>query len=99
MPANLFTNDSKTASDHLPVLMWFHNPYDPVPRLASVTASNQFLNLNWRTTTGRTYRVEASTNFANWSAASPDLLASTTNQSWSAPRNGPRQFFRVQRLP
>ena len=99
MPAALFTNDSRTASDHLPVLMSFRNPYDPVPRIAGVVLSNQSVSLNWPAATGRTYRVETSTNFANWSAASSNLFALTTNQSWSIVRNGPRQFFRVQRLP
>jgi endonuclease/exonuclease/phosphatase family metal-dependent hydrolase len=99
MPPNLFTNDSATASDHLPVIMSFHNPYDPAPRITTVTASNQFLHLTWQSVTGRTYRVETSTNCANWSAAGSNLLATATNQSWSIPRAGLRQFLRVQRLP
>jgi len=99
MPPNLFTNDSETASDHLPVIMSFHNPYDPAPRLLSVATSNQFVNLRWSSSTGRAYRVEVSTNFATWSVSSTNLLATATNQFWSAPRSGPRQFFRVRQMP
>lgn len=101
LPPNLFAHDSATASDHLPVVVSFHNPYDDAFRLLSASVSNQFLSLNWQVTTGRTYRVEAATNFANWSAVSPSLTATmtTTNMTWSAPRSRPWQAFRVFRLP
>jgi endonuclease/exonuclease/phosphatase family metal-dependent hydrolase len=99
MPPNLFTNDSATASDHLPALMSFYNPYDTVFRFNSVVASNQFIHLRWQTTTGRTYRVEHATNSLNWMAVSPGLLATSTNLSWSASRSSPAELYRVYRLP
>lgn len=99
LPAGLNLDDSETASDHLPVLMTFFNPYDPAPRITSVTPSNQFLYLTWTSVTGRTYRVEASTNLVNWTAAGANLFAATTNQFWSTQRNVTRQFLRVRRLP
>jgi len=99
MPPNLFTNDSATGSDHLPVIMSFYNPFDTVFRFTSVTPSNQFLNVSWQSTTGRTYRVESSTNFTTWTSNSPNLLATTTNLSWSLNRNATRQFLRIYRLP
>ena len=36
LPSNLFSNDDKTASDHLPVVMIFNNPFDTPFRLLSV---------------------------------------------------------------
>ena len=99
LPSNLTSNDSRIASDHLPVVVSFHNPYDTVFRFTSVTPSNQLLNVSWQSTTGRTYRVESSTNFTTWTSNSPNLLAATTNLSWSVNRNASRQFLRVYRLP
>ena len=99
LPPNLFVHDSATASDHLPVIMSFHNPYDTLFRFTSVTPSNQFLNVSWQATTGRTYRVESSTNFITWTSNSPNLFAATTNLSWSVNRNISRQFLRIYRLP
>ena len=99
LPSNLTSNDSRIASDHLPVVVSFHNPYDTLFRFTSVTPSNQFLNVNWQATTGRTYRVESSTNFTTWTSNSPNLLAANTNLSWSVNRNASRQFLRIYRLP
>ena len=99
LPSNLTSNDSRIASDHLPVVVSFHNPYDTLFRFTSVTPSNQFLNVSWQTTTGRTYRVESSTNFTTWTSNSPHLLAATTNLSWSVSQNASRQFLRIYRLP
>lgn len=99
LPPSLFTNDSRTASDHLPVLMTFHNPYDTIFQLTSISLSNQLVRLNWQTTTGRQYRVEASTNFTSWSAISTNLTATTNNLIWTVSRNTNRQFLRVYRLP
>jgi hypothetical protein len=98
-PLNLFTNDSRTASDHLPVLMVFHNPYDTIFRFTTVALSNELVRLNWQSTTGRQYRVEGSSNFVSWSPLSTNLTATSNNLSWTLNRSGSRQFFRVYRLP
>jgi hypothetical protein len=98
LPSNLLSNDSRTASDHLPVLINFFNPYDIVFQLTSIVASNQSLHLAWQTTPGRFYRIEASTNLATWSAATTNLPASSTNLGAILPRNASRQFFRVNRV-
>lgn len=99
LPAGLNAGDSATASDHLPVLATFLNPYDPQPRLEGLNLSNQFVHVTWSSVTGRVYRVESSTNLALWSAVSGDLVATGTNQAWSGPRSTQRQIFRVRRLP
>jgi len=99
LPPGMFTNDSRTASDHLPVLMMFHNPYDTMFRVTSISLSNQLVRLNWQAVTGRQYRVEASTNFSSWTAVSTNLIATTTNVEWTLTRNANRQFLRIYRLP
>ncbi len=99
LPPNLFTNDSATASDHLPVIMFFHNPYDPAPRIVSAVPSNQFLQLNWLASTGRFYRVESATNLPAWSVVTTNLFAATTNMSVAIPRSAPRQFLRIRTVP
>ena len=99
LSSNLVTNDSRTASDHLPVLMAFHNPYDTRFHLTGITLSNQLVHLSWQTTTGRQYRIEGSTDFSAWSVLSANLLATTTNLSWTLTGDASRQFLRVYRLP
>jgi endonuclease/exonuclease/phosphatase family metal-dependent hydrolase len=99
LPPGLLSADSRTASDHLPVVMSFYNPYDTAFRFTSVTESNQFLNLIWQTTTGRTYRVEHSTNAMSWSIVSSNLFATTTNLSWNVSPTPSAALFRVFRLP
>lgn len=99
LPPNLLSNDSRTASDHLPVIMSFHNPYDPAPTITSFSVSNQFLHLNWLAVTGRSYRVESTTNLAAWTPVTTNLLAAATNMAASVPRVAPRQYLRVRRFP
>jgi endonuclease/exonuclease/phosphatase family metal-dependent hydrolase len=98
-PPTLLSNDSRTASDHLPVLVVFNNPYDTPFRITTITASNQHLRLTWQTRPGREYRIETSANPPAWTAVSTNLLAATTNLSWSTNSNQPRRLFRVRRLP
>jgi endonuclease/exonuclease/phosphatase family metal-dependent hydrolase len=99
LPPGLLASDSAAASDHLPVLMTFHNPYDTHFAIHTVTASNQFLNLAWQATTGRIYRVEASSNFVNWTTVSTNLTAVSANLGLAIPRTNRWRFYRVFRLP
>ena len=98
-PLGLLSLDDKTASDHLPVLMVFHNPYDTPYRLTSITASNQLVRLTWQATPGRQYLVESSSNLLSWTALSTNLTATATNASFSTSPAGGAQFFRVYRVP
>ncbi|HTA94968.1 MAG TPA: immunoglobulin domain-containing protein, partial [Verrucomicrobiae bacterium] len=45
-PSNLFSNDDKMASDHLPVLAVFKNPFDTSFKLLSIGVTNQNVTLN-----------------------------------------------------
>jgi len=95
----LTTNDSALASDHLPVVMIFNNPYDQPFRILSATAGAGQITLTWETTSNRVYGVEASANLATWQPLATNLPATGTNLTYTTNGNGTVQFFRVYRLP
>jgi len=86
------------ASDHLPVLMVFNNPFAQPFALTAFARSNQDVVLTWQSVPGQSYRVEASADFTNWLTLADDLQA--TNGSFTFGTNFPAsvQFFRVKRL-
>jgi endonuclease/exonuclease/phosphatase family metal-dependent hydrolase len=98
-PPGLLTNDSQVASEHLPVMMEFWNPYDVVFRITTFIVKPQTVELGWQTTPGRRYRVEGATDPGAWSILSTNLLAGSTNLTWTGSRPAGSQFYRVYRLP
>jgi endonuclease/exonuclease/phosphatase family metal-dependent hydrolase len=98
LPSNVYSNDDKIASDHLPVVMVFANPYTRPFRLTSVTRSNSALTLQWETVPGQNYRVECSSNLANWTTLADQLKATNYTFLLSTNRTNAPQFFRVRRL-
>jgi hypothetical protein len=101
-PPNLFTNDDKDASDHLPVLMTFANPYDTPYKLVSIARTNQSVTLKWESQNNRTFNVEASTNLLGWTAFATNLYSATTNSPYVFTTNNvpdKLKFFRVYRVP
>ena len=101
-PPNLFTNDDKDASDHLPVLMTFANPFDTPFKFVSVTRTNQGVTLQWESQKNRTFRIEASTNLVTWSAFTTNFTTATTNSPYVFTTNNVSdqvKFFRVYRVP
>jgi endonuclease/exonuclease/phosphatase family metal-dependent hydrolase len=97
MPAGLQSLDSRMASDHLPVLMVFNNPYDTPFRVTSFTRTNDSVELIWQSAAQRQYTVEASSNLVAWTTLATNLTASATNVVWSGPAADAVQFFRVRR--
>jgi endonuclease/exonuclease/phosphatase family metal-dependent hydrolase len=98
LPPNLFSNDDQIASDHLPVLMVFANPYTR-PFRVSIWNSNQTMHLQWPGVPGQSYRLETSSNLSDWNVLSPNVLATNQNLSISNGTGKPREFFRVRRWP
>ena len=98
-PSTLNSNDSRTASDHLPVLITFNNPYNAPYQVTSVNLTNQLLQFQWQASLGRQYSIESSSNLVSWSVVSPTFTASGTTMSWTYERTASRQFFRVYRSP
>ena len=100
-PPNLFSNDDKVASDHLPVLMVFKNPFDTPFKLLSVGVTNRALSLKWESQYNRSFNVEASTNLVSWTPFATNLITTTTNPVFTFTTNatGSPQFFRIWRAP
>ncbi len=98
-PPPLLPTDSATASDHLPALMLFDNPYDKPFRLISITRSNATVKLSWESVPGQAYRVDATTNLLAWSALATNLPATAGIYTFTSNASEGQQFFRVYRVP
>lgn len=88
--------DAVTASDHLPLLVTFANPFTAPIHIQQVAVTNGAVSLSWNTVAGGRYRVEASTNFPAWIAFATNLLATNGTLSWSTNAAGGPRFFRVR---
>lgn len=98
-PPPLLATDSETASDHMPVVMTFNNPYDKPFKLLSVARSNLTVMLRWESVLGQPYRVQSSTNLLTWTTLTANLVATGTNYTFSTNLNDAMRFFRVYRVP
>ena len=98
-PSPLQSNDDSTASDHLPVLMNFKNPYDTPFRFTSIGWTNQHLTLHWESISGRQYRVEASSNLTTWTPLTTLLTATNNTSSLTTNGTETQRFFRIYRAP
>jgi len=99
VPPNLNSNDDQVASDHLPVLMVFNNPYDRSFRITSITRSNPNVTLQWESIFGQPYRVDGSSNLTAWNVLASNLTATSHRFTLSTNLAGDEQFFRVYRVP
>ena len=100
LPPPLLADDDATASDHLPVVMTFANPFNTPFRLLSLTATNQQITLRWEAVTGRRYRVEASSNLTSWSSLTTNVTATGPVMSFTTNAGGTgAKFFRIYREP
>jgi len=99
VPPNLTTNDDRIASDHLPVLMVFKNPYQNPFQLLSVTRADPALALTWESVPGQQYSIEGSTDMAAWIPFATNLMATNFAQTFNTNTAGGSQFFRVRKVP
>jgi hypothetical protein len=101
-PPNLFSNDDIIASDHLPVLMVFNNPFDTPFKLLPIGVTNQNVTLNWESQNNRSYNIETSSNLIFWTPFATNILTTTTNSPFTFTTNNvadPVKFFRIRRAP
>jgi hypothetical protein len=101
-PSNLFSNDDKIASDHLPVLMVFNNPFDTPFKLLAIARTNQNVTLQWESQNNRTFNIEASSNLIAWTPFAANLVTTTTNSPLIFTTNNVAdkiKFFRIFRTP
>jgi endonuclease/exonuclease/phosphatase family metal-dependent hydrolase len=99
LPPNLYSNDDKIASDHLPVLLVFANPFNTPFRLLSLGRTNQFVTLTWETTSNRQYHAEVSSNLASWASLASNLTATGAECTLATNVPADVKFFRIRRAP
>jgi len=98
-PPDLYSNDDKVASDHLPVFLVFGNPFDAPFRLLSIGVTNRMMSLEWESISNRQYHLEASSDLVTWSAWVNNLVATGDNCIWTTNVPAAATFFRVRRAP
>lgn len=98
-PPPLLGSDSATASDHLPVLMTFANPYAQPFRMLGVTRSNVTVTLSWQAVPGQSYRVEAASDLADWMTLAVSIMATNETFLYRTNLPGGERYFRVGRVP
>jgi endonuclease/exonuclease/phosphatase family metal-dependent hydrolase len=99
VPSNLYSNDDETASDHLPVLMTFANPFNTPFRLLSFGVTNQIISLKWESQNNRVFNIEASTNLTTWTPFATNIATTTDTFSFTTNLTDSAKFFRVYRAP
>ena len=99
LPPTVLTNDDIVASDHLPVLMVFNNPYDKPFRLVSIARSNAETTVRWESIFGQPYRVDWSTNLFGWAPLASNIVATDAITAFTTNAIDDTRFFRVFRTP
>jgi len=99
VPSNLYSNDNKIASDHLPVFMVFGNPFNTPFRLLSIGVTNQNVSLKWESASNRQYHVDVSSNLAAWTPLASNLTATGAEFTFATNVPGDVKFFRIRRAP
>ncbi len=100
LPSGLMRNDDTEASDHLPVLMTFADPFDAPFRLLSLTRTNQNVTLKWESATNRVFSVETSANLVQWTTLASNLFSTGTNFIFTTDAAvDEAKFFRIYRVP
>jgi endonuclease/exonuclease/phosphatase family metal-dependent hydrolase len=95
LPPELFSTDNATASDHLPVLATFANPYAAPFLLTGIVLTNQNFRLNWQATPGQTFFVQASTNLSNWAFVATNRSSNSLSYTSVVSGTGNWRFFRL----
>ena len=88
LPPGVSPNATLIATDHLPVMNVFNNPYCPF-QVLSATNSGSLVMLRWQSQIGTRYRVESSAGgFSNWTITASNLVATATNYTWTTASSG-----------
>ena len=99
LPPNLNASDDSTASDHLPVLMTFANPFNTPFRLLAFDRTNGTVSFKWESDTNRLFNIETSTNLLDWTPLATNIFTTTTNSTFTTNSPEPGRFFRIYRVP
>jgi len=99
LPPPLLATDDQTASDHLPVILCFANPFNAPFRLLSCDVSSQTVTLRWESAAHRTYRVEAAANFTDWEPLASNIPSAGTDTTFTLDVTEAQRSFRIYRVP
>lgn len=100
VPPGLQSDDAQVASDHLPLVTIFRNPFHvPAPFTVGVRIENQAAVVSWNSVAGNHYVVRGSYNLTTWFNVSPTITATNGNSSWRGSRVPTGMFLRVQEIP
>jgi endonuclease/exonuclease/phosphatase family metal-dependent hydrolase len=91
----LLSSDSVTASDHLPVVMEFSNPFITDFELLSISVSNGMVSLTWETTPGRLYDIEGASTPGVWQLQVTNISAMSTNVTYVLPATNTALYYRI----
>ncbi len=97
LPVSLGRYDDTNASDHLPVMMVFQNPYDAPFRLLSIAVSDELVTVSWESILGQRYRVETSTDPGTWLPVATNITATGGTCAFSTNVMNTAEFYRVRR--
>ncbi len=97
--AEVYSTDSRAASDHLPVMAAFENPYpapEPIVRVGEITT------LVWESEPGQIFRIRSTQNpglpLSGWDTVAGQILANGYRSSLSITSSAPRQFYSLELL-
>ncbi|HZL43622.1 MAG TPA: endonuclease/exonuclease/phosphatase family protein [Verrucomicrobiae bacterium] len=96
-PFPVRTNDDRLASDHLPLIVSFNNPYDKPFRIINITRNESGMGVRWESVPGQKYSVEESGDLRTWTAICDEVAASESTCDFTAPAEPGRCFLRVRR--
>ncbi len=99
LPPNLNAADDSTASDHLPVMMVFSNPYAQPFQITAIARNNAAVSVSWASVPGQFYQVETSSNLVTWSALTSNLTATNYLSNFTTDATDATdatKFFRVR---
>jgi endonuclease/exonuclease/phosphatase family metal-dependent hydrolase len=99
LPPNLNASDDSAASDHLPVLMTFANPFNTPFRLLAFARTNGTVSFKWESDSNRLFNIETSTNLRDWMLLATNIFTTATNSTFTTNSPDADKFFRIYRAP
>lgn len=97
-PPGMERTDSATASDHLPVMLWFGHPDEAPFAVQARAGGDATISLTWPAQLGRRYEISAAELPGSWQAVET-VRAESVNPVWSAPADGVTRWFRLRTAP
>lgn len=97
-PPGMERTASATASDHLPVMLWFGHPDEAAFVVQARHTGEGALTLNWPAPAGRRYEILAAAAPGAWQAVAT-LLTTGAPPAWTTPIADEMRWFQVRSAP